>query len=123
MPHVSADKPVVYRACEVGLAVGLALAAAKTLESEGVATQVVSAPCLEWFELQDEKYRNEVLPQNCLKVSVEAGIAQGWHRWIGSDGLTISLEHFGASASAGTLFQNFGFSEKNICEKVRARLK
>ena len=106
-----------------GSEVPLALAAAKTLESEGVATQVVSATCLEWFELQDEKYRNEVLPQNCLKVSVEAGIAQGWHQWIGSDGLTISLEHFGASASAGTLFQNFGFSEKNICEKVRARLK
>jgi transketolase len=69
------------------------------------------------------KYRNEVLPANSLLVSIEAGIAQGWHRWIGSEGLTISLEHYGASASANTLFQNFGFSEKNICEKVRARLQ
>jgi transketolase len=82
----------------------------------------VSAPCLEWFDAQPDSYRSSVLPKDSLKVSIEAGISQGWHRYVGSDGLTISLEHYGASASAPVLFKEFGFSVEAIVPQIEAAL-
>jgi len=105
-----------------GSEVSLALNVAIALEAKSISTAVVSAPCLEWFDAQPAAYRSAVLPSDTLKVSIEAGISQGWHRYVGSDGLTISLERYGASASAPTLFQEFGFSVEAIVPQIEAAL-
>lgn len=94
-----------------GSEVSIALSAQKTLESSGVSTRVVSAPCLEWFDAQDPEYRESVLPSEVTaRVSIEAGIAQGWWKYVGSSGRCISLEHFGASAGAEKLYAEFGIT-------------
>ena len=105
-----------------GSEVSLALEVAAALEAKSISTAVVSAPCLEWFDAQPADYRLTVLPANSLKVSIEAGISQGWHRYIGSDGLTIALEHYGASAAAPILFKEFGFSVEAIVPQIEAAL-
>ena len=105
-----------------GSEVSLALNVAAALEAKSISTAVVSAPCLEWFDAQPAAYRAEVLPSDSLKVSIEAGISQGWHRYVGSDGLTISLEHYGASASAPVLFKEFGFTVEAIVPQIEAAL-
>jgi len=105
-----------------GSEVSLALDVAAALEAKSISTAVVSAPCLEWFDAQPAAYRASVLPNDSLKVSIEAGISQGWHRYVGSDGLTISLEHYGASASAPVLFKEFGFSVEAIVPQIEAAL-
>jgi transketolase len=98
-----------------GSEVALALAAREALEADGVPTRVVSLPCLEWFEEQPADYRDAVLPPTVTaRVSVEAGIAQGWWRYLGTHGRAVSLEHFGASADAGTLFREFGFTVDRV---------
>ena len=107
-----------------GSEVGVALATQQLLESQGVSTRVVSAPCLEWFKETDAAYQGQVIPKSAkLRVSIEAGIAQGWRDYIGDSGIAISLEHFGASASAGKLFAEFGFSPEAIVEKIQSALK
>ncbi len=105
-----------------GSEVSLALEVAAALESKSIATAVVSAPCLEWFDAQTESYRAQVLPVDSIKVNIEAGISQGWHRYIGSNGIAISLEHYGASAAAPVLFKEFGFSVEAIVPKIEAAL-
>ena len=105
-----------------GSEVSLALDVAAALEAKSISTAVVSAPCLEWFDAQPAAYRAAVLPSDSLKVSIEAGISQGWHRYVGSNGLTISLEHYGASASAPVLFKEFGFSVEAIVPQIEAAL-
>lgn len=105
-----------------GSEVSVALKAAEILESEGIATQVVSAPCLEWLSEQGPEYLEMLLPKSALKVSVEAGIAQGWREYVGDDGVIISLDRYGASASAGKLFEEFGFTGAKIASKIKAAL-
>ena len=106
-----------------GSEVGVALATQELLEAKGLSTRVVSAPCLEWFQETDSKYRAEVIPTTAkLRVSIEAGIAQGWREYIGDSGIAISLEHFGASASASKLFSEFGFSPDAIVTKIETAL-
>ncbi len=106
-----------------GSEVSLAIDVQSALASEGIAVRVVSAPCLEWFSEQEQSYKDEVLPPSIkLKVSIEVGIAQGWHQLIGDGGIAISLEHYGASADAKRLFKEFGFSIEAIVAKVKAGL-
>jgi len=106
-----------------GSEVSLAIDVQSALASEGIAVRVVSAPCLEWFSEQEQSYKDEVLPPSIkLKVSIEVGIAQGWHQLIGDGGITISLEHYGASADAKRLFKEFGFSVEAIVARVKAAL-
>ena len=106
-----------------GSEVSLAIDVQSALATEGIAVRVVSAPCLEWFSEQDQSYKDEVLPASIkLKVSIEVGIAQGWHQLIGDGGITISLEHYGASADAKRLFKEFGFSVEAITAKIKAAL-
>ena len=106
-----------------GSEVSLAIDVQKALASEGIAVRVVSAPCLEWFSEQDQSYKDHVLPPSMkLKVSIEVGIAQGWHQLIGDSGIAISLEHYGASADAKRLFKEFGFSVEAIVSKIKAAL-
>jgi transketolase len=96
------------------------LKAADLLKSEGIQARVVSAPCLEWFNQQDAAYKEKVLPKQVkARVSVEAGIAQGWRDYIGDYGVAVSLEHFGASASAGVLFKEFGFTPEKIAAAAK----
>ena len=98
-----------------GSEVALAAKAQDQLLSEGIHSRLVSAPCLEWFADQDATYQDEVLPKKIkARVSIEAGIAMPWHRLIGDCGEVVSLEHFGASASAGVLFKEFGFNVENV---------
>jgi transketolase len=106
-----------------GSEVSLAIDVQSALAAQGIAVRVVSAPCLEWFSEQDQSYKDQVLPASIkLKVSIEVGIAQGWHQLIGDGGITISLEHYGASADAKRLFKEFGFSVEAIVSKVKAAL-
>jgi len=98
-----------------GSEVSVALEARHTLEAQGVSTRVVSMPCVEWFEEQDQSYRDAVLPPAITaRVSIEAGIAQGWHRYVGDRGASVSIEHFGASAAYKTLFKEFGITAENV---------
>ena len=106
-----------------GSEVSLAIDVQSALASEGIAVRVVSAPCLEWFSEQDQSYKDQVLPPSIkLKVSIEVGIAQGWHQLIGDSGIAISLEHYGASADAKRLFKEFGFSVEAIVTTIKAAL-
>ena len=102
-----------------GSEVSLAIDAQTALAAEGINVRVVSAPCLEWFAEQDKTYRDSVLSPGVLKVSIEVGIAQGWRELIGDSGVAISLEHYGASADAKTLFKEFGFSVENVVRTVK----
>jgi transketolase len=95
--------------------------AADLLEADGIATRVVSMPCVEHFADQDQSYRDSVLPPVCrARISVEAAATFGWHRWVGDDGETIGMETFGASAPAGALYKHFGFTPERVAECGRA---
>ncbi|MDI9930995.1 transketolase [Rhodococcus sp. IEGM 1354] len=88
-----------------------AVEAQKLLEAQGIAARVVSMPCVEWFESQDQSYRDQVIPPTVkARVSIEAGIAMPWWKIVGGFGEIISLEHYGESADAATLFREFGFT-------------
>ena len=103
-----------------GSEVHVAIAASKILSDQNIATRVVSAPCLEWFEEQPDSYKESVLPKGVkARVSIEAGVGVGWHKYVGDNGEIVSLEHFGASASAGTLFKEYGFTPENIVEAAK----
>ena len=120
LKEASADPRVVIIA--TGSEVGLALDVQIALEKEGHSTRVVSAPCLEWFNEQTPAYRESVMPKKSLRVSIEAGIAQGWREYVGDSGVIISLDHFGASASGNRLFTEFGFTPDAIVNKVKKAL-
>ena len=99
-----------------GSEVQLAIAARLQLEKAGIATRVVSAPCLEWFEEQTEAYREAVLPSSVkARGSVEAGLSLGWGKYV-ADGRSVSIEHFGASADYKTLFTKFGMTTEAVVE-------
>ena len=101
----------------------LAVAARKTLEADGVPTRVVSMPCVEWFDAQDQSYRDSVIPPAVTaRVTVEAGIAQPWYRFLGGSGQAVSIEHFGASADYETLFREFGFTPEAVVNAARRAL-
>ena len=106
-----------------GSEVSLAVKGAEALNEKGISTQVVSAPCLEWFNQESESYRESVIPKSALRVSIEAGIAQGWREYVGDSGVIISLDHYGASASASQLFNEFGFTVDNVVAQVMAARK
>ncbi len=120
LKEASADPRVVIIA--TGSEVGIALDVQIALEKEGHSTRVVSAPCLEWFNEQTPAYRESVLPKKSLRVSIEAGIAQGWREYVGDSGVIISLDHFGASASGNKLLTEFGFTPDAIVSTVKKAL-
>ncbi|NUV30777.1 transketolase, partial [Streptomyces odorifer] len=106
-----------------GSEVQLAVGAREQLQAAGVPTRVVSVPCVEWFEEQDEAYRESVLPRAVrARVAVEAGIGLTWYRFVGDAGRIVSLEHFGASADAKVLFREFGFTADAVAEAARESL-
>ncbi|MEW2466461.1 transketolase [Streptomyces sp. NPDC046994] len=106
-----------------GSEVQLAVGARERLEAEGVGTRVVSMPSVEWFQEQPADYRERVLPPSVkARVAVEAGIALTWYRYVGESGRIVSLEHFGASAGAKTLFAEYGFTAENVAAAARESL-
>ncbi len=101
----------------------IAVDAREKLKAEGINARVVSAPCLEWFEEQDEAYRESVLPSSVrARVSIEAGIALGWHKYVGDAGRSVSIEHYGASASYQVLFEKFGMTTEHAISAARESL-
>ncbi|MEU7902514.1 transketolase [Actinoplanes sp. NPDC049118] len=106
-----------------GSEVQYCLTAQERLEAEGTPTRVVSMPCQEWFHEQDEAYQQEVLPRGVkARVTVEAGIRMSWDRILGEAGEPVSIEHYGASAPAKILFEQFGFTADNVVAKANAAL-
>jgi transketolase len=104
-----------------GSEVHLALEAAKQLDGQGVHGRVVSLPCWELFELQGRDFRDQVLPPDVkARVSVEAGVALGWKQWVGDEGDSISIEHFGASAPGNTVLEQFGYTVDNVVARALA---
>ena len=107
-----------------GSEVSLAVESAQALEESGIATRVVSIPCFEWFNQQSQTYKDEVLPPSVkARVSIEAGISQGWREYVGDAGACVSLEHYGASAGANILFKEFGFTVDNVVATAKKVLK
>ena len=106
-----------------GSEVHVAAGAREQLQGAGVPTRVVSMPSVEWFEEQPRSYRDSVLPPSVkARVAVEAGIGLTWHRFVGDAGRIVSLEHFGASADAKTLFAEYGFTPENVVAAARESL-
>jgi transketolase len=112
-----ADLILIATGSEVHICVG----AAALLEEDGIATRVVSAPCLDRFAEQDEDYRDSVLPPDVrARVSVEAASPLGWGTWVGEDGDSIGMTTFGASAPQPALYEHFGFTPEKVAERARA---
>ena len=103
-----------------GSEVGLALQSAAVLADEGIRTRVVSFPSWDLFEKQPDSYQAEVFPQDIkVRVAVEAGVSMGWRKWIGDQGDVVTVDKYGASAPASTIFSEYGFSVENIVTKVK----
>ncbi|WP_031002788.1 transketolase [Streptomyces sp. NRRL F-5727] len=103
-----------------GSEVHLAVEAREQLQADGVPTRVVSMPSVEWFEEQDQAYKDSVLPPSVkARVAVEAGVGLTWHKYVGDAGRIVSLEHFGASADAKVLFREFGFTPEAVASAAR----
>ncbi|EIE98733.1 transketolase [Saccharomonospora glauca] len=106
-----------------GSEVQLAVQAREVLEAEGTPTSVVSMPCVEWFDKQDQAYRDAVIPPTVkARVVVEAGVAQPWYRFVGDAGEIVSIEHFGASADYKTLYEKFGITAEAVVAAARRSL-
>jgi transketolase len=107
-----------------GSEVQLAVQAREELQAAGIPVRVVSMPCVEWFEEQDQAYKDSVLPPSVkARVAVEAGIGLTWHRYVGDAGRIVSLEHFGASADGKVLFREFGFTADHVAAAARDSLE
>ncbi len=106
-----------------GSEVQLAVAAAEQLAEQGIAARVVSMPCREWFDEQDQEYKDSVIPPEVTaRVSVEAGISQGWRDVVGDAGRIVSINHYGASAAGGLLFTEFGFTPEAVVTAAQESL-
>jgi len=105
-----------------GTEVALAIAAAETLEADGIPTAVISMPCWELFENQDEAYRASVLGETANRVGIEAAGGFGWASWLGPKGRFIGMDHFGASAPAERLYKEFGITAEAVVAAVKAGL-
>jgi transketolase len=107
-----------------GSEVSLALEAREKLQADGIATRVVSMPCIELFAEQPEGYQDEVLPPSITaRLAIEAGVRQGWDRYVGPQGDVICLDRFGASAPSDVALKNLGFNVENVLKHARALVK
>jgi transketolase len=107
-----------------GSEVSLIVAAKQKLEAKNISVRLVSMPSWELFLAQPQKYRDAVFPPSITtRLAVEAGVSQGWERFVGNHGGTISIECFGASAPGPIVMQKYGFTVENICKRALALLK
>jgi len=121
LAEADGDRQVTLLA--TGSEVAVALAARELLQEEGIGTAVVSMPCWELFDEQDEDYRKQVLGPGTLRVAVEAAVRLGWDRYIGDDGRFVGMTSFGASAPAEHLYEHFGITAAAVAEAARAGLR
>jgi transketolase len=123
--YVLADVPapqVVLIA--TGSEVALALAAQEKLLAQGIRARVVSLPCWEIFAAQSPEYQDSVIPRTIkARVSIEAGVTLGWQRWVGSEGVAIGLDRFGASGPGGVLMKKFGLDADAVVHAVTSLVK
>jgi len=106
-----------------GSEVQYVVAAQQQLADQGIAARVISMPCREWFDEQDQDYRDSVIPPDIrARVSIEAGVGIGWRDLVGDAGRIISINHYGASASASVLFKEFGFNPDTVVAAAQASL-
>ena len=106
-----------------GTEVGISLAAAQKLDADGVRVRLVSMPCADVFEQQDETYQQSILPDTVrARLAVEAGVSDFWRKYVGLDGDVVGIDQFGASAPGNILMEHFGFTTENIVERARALL-
>jgi transketolase len=104
-----------------GSEVGLIVAAGERLRGEGIAVRCVSMPSWELFEALPQRERDAVLPPSVgARLAVEAGVAQGWERYVGAAGGVLGVERFGASAPAEVLLREYGFTVENVCARAKA---
>ena len=119
-----AERKVILIA--TGSEVEVAVATAEALEAQGIGADVISMPCMELFEAQDQSYKDDLLPnvppEQLLRVSIEAGATLGWDRYTMANGLKIGLDRFGASAPAEDLYAKFGFTAEAIVAQIKAKL-
>ena len=107
-----------------GSEVGLILAAALELQAKNIPVRLVSMPSWELFEAQTREYRDSVLPPSIqARLAVEAGVSQGWHRYVGDRGDVIGVDRFGASAPGPVVLREYGFSVENVCQRALALLE
>ncbi len=120
----AADKRVVVLA--TGSEIALAMGARDALAKEGIAVRVVSMPCTSLFDRQDAAYRASVLPRGIPRVAVEAGVTDGWRKYVGAvddpEAGVVGIDTFGESAPAGALFKHFGFTVENVAAAIRRAL-
>jgi transketolase len=119
---LAAEAPRKVAIVATGSEVELAVAVRAALEAEGIGADVISMPSMSRFFAQDAAYRADLLPAGVLKVSIEAGVTLGWERIVGSDGMTIGIDTFGASAPAEVLFAHFGFTVDKIVPQIKTKL-
>jgi transketolase len=107
-----------------GSEVQYAVAASEQLAAAGISARVVSMPCREWFDEQDDAYRESVIPADVkARVSIEAGVSMGWRDIVGDAGRVISINHYGASAAGAKLFEEFGFSAETVVSAAKESLE
>jgi transketolase len=115
----AADKPD-FLLLATGSEVSVALSAAEALAKEDIAAQVVSMPCWELFEKQPQEYKDSVIPPAVTaRVAVEAGVEQGWHKYLGEKGIFVGLSSFGASAPGKVCMENFGITAENVVKAAK----
>ncbi len=107
-----------------GSEVQYAVEAQETLAGEGIKARVISMPCREWFDEQDQDYKNSVIPPSVrARVSIEAGVEAGWRDLVGDAGRIIGIEHYGASAAGALLFEEFGFTAATVVSAAKESLQ
>jgi transketolase len=114
-----ADQPRITLIAS-GAEVSVAMEARKKLAEEGISARVVSMPCWELFDQQDQAYRNSVLLPGIPRLAIEAGVTLAWGRYVGEQGKVIGLDRFGASAPYKVLFEQFGFTADNVVKYVKS---
>lgn len=121
LSEVSNPKAIVIA---TGSEVQFALEAQQLLAAEGIAVNVVSMPCVEWFKEQPQSYREQVLPPSIkARVSIEAGLTVGWREFVGDQGVAIGIDHYGASADYQTLYREFGITTDAVVSAVKKSIK
>ncbi len=119
--ETKSGKPAVPKLIIIatGSEVGLAMEARERLNADGTPTRVVSMPCWEFFDAQPDKYKEEVLPAKVTaRLSIEAGVSMGWHKYVGDHGDTLAVDRFGASAPGEDVFRDYGFTVENVIKKA-----
>ena len=119
---VAADGEAMVSLLATGSEVSIAVAARNNLQSAGIPARVVSMPCWELFEEQDEGYRRETLGQGTVRIGIEAAISMGWDRYVGENGGFIGMPGFGASAPAKDLYKHFGITAEAVVEMAKEKL-